>query len=577
MAAFNNLHRLKAVLLSGFLFFYDCENICAQNTCYGSFQFERGKKLAANIIPGPAAAAHQLYDTSGFTWEAWIQLTAPIYNRSIIISASDAMLYQDIFLGFGMGDGDAATNTALSFMVSDNASAARVTVESQQALVVGNWYHVAAVCDYDKASFSIYLNGILLQTAALLPSTVANRLVNDRFTQIGNLSQDARAQFGDYGISANIDEVRFWKGVRTQTQIQAGMNACIPDTAGLVAFFKADEKAGLQSASYKGDFSVVLDEADWSPGAPVLHCPPRLRSALTATTCSNHPYEGHSTTGTYIDTFTTSTGCDSIRTLYLTVEAAVRTSVSANVCEGVKYGTHSAAGQYIDTFSASNGCDSIRTLQLTVNAVKRSVKDTSICQGSRYFAGGSYQSSAGTFYDTISSATGCDSIVATVLTIHPAPLPNLGKDIQLCTGDSVKLFPGNFTSYVWMNQSASSAIVVKVPGSYWVQVSDEFNCKGADTVLIQSINCANIHIPNAFSPNGDGINDAWMIEGLSFYSSCLVLVYNRYGQLVYKSEGYKTPWDGRFNGKPLPAYTYYYLISIPALDKHLSGSVTLIR
>jgi len=84
-------------------------------------------------------------------------------------------------------------------------------------------------------------------------------------------------------------------------------------------------------------------------------------------------------------------------------------------------------------------------------------------------------------------------------------------------------------------------------------------------------------VPNAFTPNGDGINDVWNIKSLSDFPKCTVSVYNRYGSLVYQSKGYPQPWDGTSNGKPLPVGTYYYIINPNDGMRQLAGPVTIIR
>lgn len=84
-------------------------------------------------------------------------------------------------------------------------------------------------------------------------------------------------------------------------------------------------------------------------------------------------------------------------------------------------------------------------------------------------------------------------------------------------------------------------------------------------------------VPNAFSPNGDGINDRWHIQYLESYPGATVDVYNRYGQLVFSSIEYSVDWDGTVNGKPLPIGTYYYVINPKNGRKIISGSVTIIR
>jgi gliding motility-associated-like protein len=83
--------------------------------------------------------------------------------------------------------------------------------------------------------------------------------------------------------------------------------------------------------------------------------------------------------------------------------------------------------------------------------------------------------------------------------------------------------------------------------------------------------------PNVFSPNNDGINDTWDIPLLQFFPDCSVEVYNRYGQLVFKSKGYSKNWDGSFNNQTLPIGTYYYIIKSSASANPISGSVLILR
>jgi gliding motility-associated-like protein len=87
-----------------------------------------------------------------------------------------------------------------------------------------------------------------------------------------------------------------------------------------------------------------------------------------------------------------------------------------------------------------------------------------------------------------------------------------------------------------------------------------------------------LKIPNAFTPNGDGHNDTWIIPGLADYTNARVDVFNRWGQLVYHSTGYSHPWDGSFKGALLPTGAYYYIIAPNAAGYgKLSGSVLLLR
>jgi gliding motility-associated-like protein len=92
-----------------------------------------------------------------------------------------------------------------------------------------------------------------------------------------------------------------------------------------------------------------------------------------------------------------------------------------------------------------------------------------------------------------------------------------------------------------------------------------------------------IEIPNTFSPNNDKINDTWNIEALNQFPRADVQVFNRYGQIVFRSAGnyMAAPWRGLYNGNGLPIGTYFYIInlnsSVPGYGEPLSGSISIIR
>ena len=91
------------------------------------------------------------------------------------------------------------------------------------------------------------------------------------------------------------------------------------------------------------------------------------------------------------------------------------------------------------------------------------------------------------------------------------------------------------------------------------------------------INKEEIFIPNAFTPNNDGLNDSWNIPGLWAFPLAEVSVYNRYGQLVFNNKGYTKQWDGRFKGLLQPLGTYTYSIDLKNGHKLISGTIMLIR
>jgi gliding motility-associated-like protein len=84
-------------------------------------------------------------------------------------------------------------------------------------------------------------------------------------------------------------------------------------------------------------------------------------------------------------------------------------------------------------------------------------------------------------------------------------------------------------------------------------------------------------VPDAFSPNGDGLNDTWQLTGIEAYPQARLTVYNRWGQAVYQSVGYDRPFDGTDSGKSLPTGAYSYVLHPAPNSPSVKGSVLLVR
>ena len=114
---------------------------------------------------------------------------------------------------------------------------------------------------------------------------------------------------------------------------------------------------------------------------------------------------------------------------------------------------------------------------------------------------------------------------------------------------------------------------------YQITLTSPIGCMSKDEVLVRVFKP--IHVPNAFSPNGDSNNESWVIEGLETYPEAEVKIFNRWGNIVYQSTGYLqvNEWKGESNGEPVPAGTYYYIID-PKHEKGggvYTGNLTVIK
>jgi len=187
----------------------------------------------------------------------------------------------------------------------------------------------------------------------------------------------------------------------------------------------------------------------------------------------------------------------------------------------------------------------------------------------------------------VSSPNGCSDTALGRISIYTVPAVDAGPDMTVQEGSGVTLqatadaaVPVQWSPAVYLDNAKTLTPVASPPASQLYYITATANqCSGRDSVWVKVIPRPDpdINIPNAFSPNGDGINDVWEITGLSSYATATLQVFNRWGQKVFESTGYTRPWDGRLNGRPLPVGTYYYVVEPGHKKPRQSGAVTILR
>ncbi|MGG9963782.1 PKD domain-containing protein [Ferruginibacter sp. SUN106] len=188
----------------------------------------------------------------------------------------------------------------------------------------------------------------------------------------------------------------------------------------------------------------------------------------------------------------------------------------------------------------------------------------------------------------IVNSQGCTSTVQTQqFRVNPYPTVNAGPDAVVLEGGSYTMQPvvtGTGLQYLWSPATYLSSTTDATPTAnvilnditYTLTVTGTGGCTApSDNVFIKVLKAPKV--PNTFTPNGDGINELWLIDYLDTYPNCKVQVFTRTGQLVFESKGYKTPWNGKLNGKPLPFDTYYYIIEPGNGRPPMTGYVTIIK
>ncbi len=161
---------------------------------------------------------------------------------------------------------------------------------------------------------------------------------------------------------------------------------------------------------------------------------------------------------------------------------------------------------------------------------------------------------------------------------------NLGNDTFICQGyDEINLSPGNFVNYLWQDGSTKNSFLVNDVGEYFVAVKNNVGCEASDTIHILSHCEGNFVVPNAFTPNGDGLDDEF--GGITNYPDELVYyrltIYNRWGEVVFENNNYYQRWDGKINGESQSVGVFVYLLQYSfdknVANKMLKGDVTLLR
>jgi gliding motility-associated-like protein len=182
----------------------------------------------------------------------------------------------------------------------------------------------------------------------------------------------------------------------------------------------------------------------------------------------------------------------------------------------------------------------------------------------------------GTYTDSCGRTT---SASVTITIVDAPPIGVTTEDFSVeCQPDSMLITATGIggvgsLSYAWSNgsQGFSTYVSMNTFANYTVTVTDDCGRSASDIATISLI--CDVVIPNVFSPNGDGHNDLFVIDGIE-YTSNTVRIYNRWGQLVFESSNYRNQW----NGGDLPDGTYFYEVVLQhKKDDPYTGHVTILR
>jgi gliding motility-associated-like protein len=171
-------------------------------------------------------------------------------------------------------------------------------------------------------------------------------------------------------------------------------------------------------------------------------------------------------------------------------------------------------------------------------------------------------------FPEISVDAGSDKIIVLFNTIAIGGNPTTSDALSLTWEPAVFLDNANLP-----NPTTTNTIDV----TFTVTGTDGNGCSVSDTVQVKLL--PEVKISSGFSPNGDGKNDLWIIDYIDQFPNNTVEIFNRWGEQLFYSQGYETPFNGNFRGKDLPVGTYYYIIKLnhPAYPKPYTGPLTIFR
>jgi gliding motility-associated-like protein len=251
-------------------------------------------------------------------------------------------------------------------------------------------------------------------------------------------------------------------------------------------------------------------------------------------------------TNTYSVFGESSDGCISSSTATITVINQPTLSItSPTICFG-KTATLTATGASSFTWSPAYG------LNATTGSIVTSTSDTTIV------------------YTIIGNLLGCLDTITTSVIVNPLPtvIINSSSNSFIYTpGEDLTLLGSGGVSYVWSNGSTDSKLPIyqTEQTQYCLKVTDANSCVNQKCVTVDLKTESTLYIPNAFTPNEDKLNDLFLILGTNI-TEFKILIYNRWGELLFESTDITKGWDGTYNGENVGNGIYVYSLKAKGID-----------
>lgn len=310
-----------------------------------------------------------------------------------------------------------------------------------------------------------------------------------------------------------------------------------------------------------------------------------------------------SESGTYETLFENDDECDSLIVTSLEYLESFESYIDTVLCQNSDFHDSNGnvieeSGQYQFDYVSNQGCDSILYLNVSFDPIEVDTLVIQICPGDNFTtSGGALLNDEGEYLEFVASDIGCGDYTLYSVTWFPSPVAAFEFQPESGTSSNAEAVFQNTSEGVnnifWnlydLGIYFSDTITIgfgEEPGSYPICLiaENEFGCIDSTCVEFVVREDVNIFVPNVFTPNGDGVNDLFYVVGSGLDPADFqLLIFNRWGQLIFESNHIEQKWDGRNRSGThyVSDGVYPYVLKVGLLDSperiERTGHVTILR
>lgn len=242
------------------------------------------------------------------------------------------------------------------------------------------------------------------------------------------------------------------------------------------------------------------------------------------------------------------------------------------------------------------GCITSQTLIITVNPNETPTFNSisSICTGevlnplptqSLNGISGTWSpainNTATTTYTFVPDAGVCATTEDLTITVNPLPTINVGTDVSIGIGESITLTASTSENITWNNGETATSIEVSPMATieYCATATDVNSCVNTDCITVFVVEpCTELFVPTGFSPNKDGNNDYFLVLG-NCITSFELMIFDRWGEVVFESENQSVAWDGTYKGVELDPAVFVYSLhaTVNGIAIEQKGNITILK